>query len=153
MKKTAVILLAASLALTGCTSSRDLAKTLRYADDRAIEVAHFPFAELQTLRKGEACTVNFLNWFPLFGDGSLITAIERGQVNRVRYVGETGYWYFPFATNCTVVFGDDQAPPAEEVAARAAPEAATRAALAKPEAARPGPAPAAPAAPSRGFWQ
>jgi hypothetical protein len=98
--------LVAVVALSGCVSTKDLAKTLRYADQRAISVGEFQFAELGQLRKGKACTVNFMNWLPLFGDGSLITAVESGEINQIRYIGETGYWYFPFSTNCTVVFGD-----------------------------------------------
>lgn len=113
--------LAAALALTGCVNSKDLAKTLRYADERAISVGNFPFADLGKLSKGESCTVNFLNWLPLWGDGSLITAVERGKINRIHYIGETGYWYFPFNTNCTVVFGSDEPPPLAGVSPASAP--------------------------------
>lgn len=125
--------LAAALALTGCVSSKDLAKTLRYADERAISVADFKFAELGKLSQGEACTLNFLNWLPLWGDGSLITAVKRGKINRIHYIGETGYWYFPFNTNCTVVFGSDDPAPVSMTQA----EAQTRAALAQPSAMQP----------------
>jgi len=50
----------------------------------------------------------------LIGDGSLITAAENGKVNTVQLIGETGKWYFPFNTNCTVVYGDKAEPPAPE---------------------------------------
>jgi len=140
--------LLAILALTGCVNSKDLAKTLRYADERSVSVADFRFAELGKLSKGEACTVNFLNWLPLWGDGSLITAIERGRINRIHYIGETGYWYFPFNTNCTVVFGSDDPPPHASAAdtTRKAADAGTPAlqALEAP--------PATPAPRRHGFW-
>lgn len=142
--------LVAALALTGCVSSKDLAKTLRYADERAISVADFRFAELGKLQKGEACTVNFLNWLPLWGDGSLITAIENGKINRIHYIGETGYWYFPFNTNCTVVFGSDDPPPLAGISpANALREAGTSGGAVP---AMPDPAAANTAPRKREFW-
>lgn len=56
-----------------------------------------------------ACTVNFAWVVPLYGDGSIITAAEAGKINTAELIGETGRWYFPFNTNCTVVFGDKTA--------------------------------------------
>lgn len=141
------------LALGGCTSSKDLAKTLRYADQRAVAVEQFDFTELDKLERGEACTVNFLNFLPLFGDGSLITAVEKAKISRIRYVGETGYWYFPFCTHCTVVFGEKAG------SAVAAPQPATTqgippapAVTAQDEATGMQAAPT-PAQPRRDFWQ
>ena len=61
------------------------------------------------MKKGKACTVNLLYVIPLFGDGSIIRAAEKGKVNNVELIGETGWWYFPFCTVCTVVYGDKSA--------------------------------------------
>jgi len=58
------------------------------------------------MKKGTSCTFNLLYIFPLFGDGSIISAAENGKINSVELIGETGYWYFPFSTDCTIVYGD-----------------------------------------------
>jgi hypothetical protein len=147
-----ILPLAAALALTGCVNSKDLAKTLRYADERAISVADFKFADLGKLSKGEACTVNFMNWLPLWGDGSLITAIERGKINRIHYIGETGYWYFPFSTNCTVVFGSDEPPPLAGIAQMQEQRGGISSGGATTAPARPGSTPAEPAPRKHDFW-
>lgn len=41
-----------------------------------------------------------------YGNGSILTAADSGEINGVQLIGETGRWYFPFNKNCTVVFGD-----------------------------------------------
>lgn len=64
------------------------------------------FEELQTRKKGEACTWNLFFFIPMLGDGSIIGAADNGKINNVELIGETGLWYFPFNRNCTVVYGD-----------------------------------------------
>jgi hypothetical protein len=105
MKK---LMLAAAIAATttGCVTTKDLAQTLRYADNKPVGVENIRFVDLQKMRRGKACTVNMLFFLPIYGDGSLITAAEDGKINTVQLIGETGKWYFPFNTNCTVVYGD-----------------------------------------------
>lgn len=104
MKK--VIILAALL-LSGCaTVTKDLAQTLRYSDGKAVGVKNIDFRELQSRPRGEACTWNLLFFIPMYGDGSIITAADQGNINNVALVGETGVWYIPVNRNCTVVFGD-----------------------------------------------
>ena len=96
------------LMMSGCaTETKDLAKTLRYADGPYVGVKNIDFKKLQTRKKGEACTWNLFFVVPLYGDGSIITAADNGNINNVKLVGETGVWYFPFNKNCTVVYGDD----------------------------------------------
>lgn len=93
--------------LSGCaTATKDLARTLRYADGKYVGVANIDFDELQTRSRGEACTWNLLFVLPIVGDGSLISAADNGKVNNIQLIGETGLWYFPFNKNCTVVFGE-----------------------------------------------
>jgi hypothetical protein len=108
MKKVALAM-ALMAATSGCVASKDLARTLRYADNKPVGVANIRIVELEQLKRGKACTVNFLYVLPLYGDGSIITAAEAGKINTVELIGETGRWYFPFNTNCTVVFGDKMA--------------------------------------------
>jgi hypothetical protein len=102
------LMLAAAIAATttGCVTTKDLAQTLRYADNKPVGVENIRFVDLQKMRRGKACTVNMLFFLPIYGDGSLITAAEDGKINTVQLIGETGKWYFPFNTNCTVVYGD-----------------------------------------------
>jgi len=92
--------------VTGCASTKDLAKTLRYADNSPVGVSNIKFIDLDSMKKGSSCTFNLLYFIPLFGDGSIITAAEKGEINTVELIRETGYWYFPFSTDCTVVYGD-----------------------------------------------
>ena len=100
------ILLLAALVLSGCaTVTKDLAQTLRYSDGKVVGVKNIDFKELQTRQRGEACTWNLLFVIPMYGDGSIITAADHGNINNVELVGETGVWYFPVNKNCTVVFG------------------------------------------------
>ena len=93
--------------INGCAASNDLAKTLRYSDNRPVGVKDIKFRELQSMKKGEACTWNIFYYLPIQGDGSIITAASKGDINNVELIGETGFWYFPFSKNCTVVFGDN----------------------------------------------
>jgi hypothetical protein len=105
----ALLLAAAATALMGCTPTKDLARTLRYANNKPVGVDNIRFVDLQKMKRGEACTVNLLYVLPLWGDGSLITAADKGDINTVQLIGETGKWYFPFNTNCTIVYGDKPA--------------------------------------------
>ena len=99
--------LVSCLMMTGCaTVTSDLAKTLRYADGDVVGVDNIDFMALQSRNRGEACTWNLFFMIPLYGDGSIITALDQGQINNVKLIGETGLWYFPFNKNCTVVYGD-----------------------------------------------
>lgn len=96
-----------SLASTACaTATHDLAKTLRYADGKRVGVKNVDLKALQTSKKGQACTWNFLFFLPILGDGSILSAANEGNINNVKFIGETGSWYFPFNKNCTIVYGD-----------------------------------------------
>jgi len=108
MKKLLVITAMVS-ALFGCVTTKDLAKTLRYANNTPVGADNIKFIELDKMKRGTACTVNLLYVIPLFGDGSIIAAADDGKINTVELIGETGRWYFPLSTNCTVVFGDKSA--------------------------------------------
>ncbi len=109
MKKL-IFILAMVSCIAGCaTTTKDLAKTLRYANDTPVGADNIKFIELDKMKRGTACTLNLLYFIPLFGDGSIIAAADEGQINTVELIGETGRWYFPFSTNCTVVFGDKSA--------------------------------------------
>lgn len=104
MKKWAVVMLMSALA--GCATTKDLAKTLRYSDNNPVGVRNIQFVDLQNMKRGTACTVNLFYLLPVWGDGSIISAADSGKINNVQLIGETGRWYFPFNTDCTVVFGD-----------------------------------------------
>ncbi len=105
MKKLIVVLMI--VMATGCaTVTKDLAKTLRYTDGKAVGVDNIDFKELKTRKRGEACTWNLAFVLPIYGDGSIITAADQGDINNVELIGETGLWYFPVHKNCTVVYGD-----------------------------------------------
>lgn len=104
-----VVTLALAASLSGCVTTKDLAHTLRYADNKPVGVENIRFVDLQKMKRGDACTLNFLYFLPIYGDGSLITAADDGKINTVQLIGETGKWYFPFNTNCTVVYGDKAA--------------------------------------------
>ncbi|MEX8496934.1 MAG: TRL domain-containing protein [Leptothrix ochracea] len=103
--------------LGGCASTKDLATSLRYADNRPVGVENIRFSDLNSMKRGKACTVNFFYFIPIWGDGSILTAADDGGIGTVKLIGETGRWYFPFSTNCTVVFGDNVTPPAATPAA------------------------------------
>ncbi|QWV97182.1 TRL-like family protein [Geomonas nitrogeniifigens] len=103
----AVVLVLAGLC--GCIPTHDLAKSLRYADNTPVGVENIKFVELNQMKRGEACTFNIFYFIPLFGDGSILTAAHKGGINNVELIGQTGYWYFPFSTDCTVVYGDKSA--------------------------------------------
>lgn len=92
--------------LSGCVTSVDLAKTLRYSNNTPVAVDDIQFKQLTEMKRGNACTWNFLYIFPIYGDGSIITAADEGEINSVELIGQTGKWYFPMTKNCTVVFGD-----------------------------------------------
>lgn len=97
------------LSLSGCaTVTKDLARTLRYADGDVVGVKNIEFNELQSRKKGEACTWNLLFFIPIYGDGSVISAANQGKINNIELIGETGLWYFPVNKNCTVVYGDSK---------------------------------------------
>ena len=104
MKKLYSILILLGL-LTSCVT-KDLAKTLQYSDNRSVSLEDIRFKELQKMKNGQACSWNFLYFLPVFGNSSLITAAQNGEVNIIKYVGETGFWTFPFSRSCTVVYGD-----------------------------------------------
>ena len=95
--------------ISGCTNTKDLATTLRYADNTPIGVNQIKFIELENMKRGKSCTLNLLYFIPVYGDGSILTAAENGHINTVELIGETGHWYFPFSTDCTVVYGDKSA--------------------------------------------
>ena len=103
MKKLLTILFLVSI-LTSCVN-KDLAKTLQYSDNRPVSLEDIRFQELQNMKHGEACSLNLLYFLPIFGNSSLITAAQNGDVNIIKYVGETGFWTFPFSRTCTVVYG------------------------------------------------
>jgi hypothetical protein len=86
-----------------------MAKNLRYADNTPVGAEKIKFVELDKMKRGTACTVNLFYFIPIYGDGSIIAAADDGKINTVELIGETGRWYFPFSTNCTVVFGDKSA--------------------------------------------
>ncbi len=110
MKKI-IILFALSSLLFSCGVSKDLARTLRFADTgRTLGVDEIAFKELKTMKKGQSCTWNLLFFIPIFGDGSIITAAEKGDINDVQLIGETGSWYGGILNRtCTVVYGDNPA--------------------------------------------
>lgn len=95
------------LFFTGCASTGDLADTLRYANNNPVGIENIHFKKLNSMKRGEACTWNFLYFIPILGDGSILTAAGNGNINSVELIGKTGRWFFPFSTNCTVVFGDE----------------------------------------------
>lgn len=105
--------LALAVGLTGCATTTDLAKTLRYADNKPVGVENIRFVDLHQMKRGNACTWNVAYFLPVYGDGSIITAADNGKINTVQLIGETGKWYGPISRNCTVVFGDkpDAVPP------------------------------------------
>ncbi len=108
MKKLLAILAMVSC-IAGCATTKDLAKTLRYANNTPVGAENIKFIELDRMKRGTACTLNLFYFLPVYGDGSIIAAADDGKINTVELIGETGRWYFPFSTNCTVVFGDNSA--------------------------------------------
>ena len=108
MKKLIAIVTVVSL-ISGCVATKDLAQTLRYANNTPVGVNNIKFIELERMKRGTACTLNLLYFIPIYGDGSIITAADNGKINTIELIGETGRWYFPFSTDCTVVFGDKSA--------------------------------------------
>lgn len=108
MKKI-IFILSFIILVSGCTATQDLAKTLRYSDNTPVGVKNIKFQELERMKRGEACTWNLLYFIPIQGDGSILSAASSAKINNVQLIGETGYWYFPFSKNCTVVFGDQLA--------------------------------------------
>ena len=108
MKKFTILTILSAL-LFSCGVSKDLARTLRFADTgRTLGIDEISFKELKTMKKGQSCTWNLLFFIPIFGDGSIITAAEKGDINDIQLIGETGSWYGGFLNRtCTVVYGDN----------------------------------------------
>lgn len=100
------ILLPLLLLFTASCVHQDLSKTLRhsYAGGEKLGVNNINFKELNSMKRGESCLFRVLYLIP-FGDDSIITATRKGQIDNVTYIGETGFWGFPFSKSCTVVFG------------------------------------------------
>ncbi len=96
-----------SLLVSGCyINYKDLAKTLRHSDNSQADIGEIGMKGLKTMKRGESCTYTLLYFIPIYGDSSVLTAADKGNINHVRYYGETGYWFFPFTRECTLVFGD-----------------------------------------------
>jgi len=106
--KKVLLVLVTMFIVSGCASTGDLAKTLRYADNNPVGVENIKFQELNSMKRGNACTWNLFYYLPIYGDGSIITAADNGNINNVELIGSTGRWYFPFSKNCTVLFGDKE---------------------------------------------
>jgi hypothetical protein len=100
------VILSAILFASASCSYKDLARTLRYSDNRPVRVDEIRFQELQKMKHGESCGYNLLYAVPIFGDSSIVRAAQNGEVNKVTYIGETGFWTFPFSQTCTVVYGE-----------------------------------------------
>jgi hypothetical protein len=58
------------------------------------------------MKHGKACSYNLLYVVHVFGNSSILTAAEDGEVNNVKLIDETGFWTFPFSKICTVVYGN-----------------------------------------------
>ena len=101
-------LLALSILIVGLTSCvhQDLSKTLRhsYSDGEKLGVSNINYDSLKGMKKGQACLFRFLYLIPL-GDDSIMTTTFNGEISSVIYIGETGFWGFPFSKSCTVVYG------------------------------------------------
>ena len=105
MFKFKIAILFSIFGLQSCVVSKDLSKTLRFADDKSVSISQLKLQELQKMRKGKSCSYNFL-MLPMFGSSSIIDAADKGGVNQIQLIGETGFWFFPFLRNCTIVYGD-----------------------------------------------
>jgi len=81
MKKFTILAILSALFFS-CGVSKDLARTLRFADTgRTLGIDEISFKELKTMKKGQSCTWNLLFFIPIFGDGSIITSAEKGDIN------------------------------------------------------------------------
>jgi len=112
-----VMLALVAAGTAGCATTKDLAQTLRYADNKPVGIENIRFEELTEMKRGKACTWNLAFFVPIYGDGSIITAADNGAINTVQLIGETGKWYGPVSKNCTVVFGDKPVAPAPKASA------------------------------------
>jgi len=102
-----VAILVVLFTLTACSiSGVRVNDSLRYADKRQFDNDIATLKKLEDMKRGEACTWNFLFLIPVYGDGSLLTAAKAGQINDVELIAEYGVWRFPFNKECTVVYGD-----------------------------------------------
>lgn len=56
-----LLILLFAIMISGCaTVTKDLAQTLRYSDGKVVGVKNINFKELQSRKRGEACTWNIL---------------------------------------------------------------------------------------------
>ncbi len=98
------------LALLFSTSCihKELARNLRnsYSEGEAIGIPNINFQTLQGMKVGEACSYELFYIFPVIGDNSIISAAKKGEIDRVLFIGESGFWTFPFAKNCITVYGN-----------------------------------------------
>ena len=104
MKKYLRVLLI--LCTVSSCSYKDIASNLRYSDNKKVGVADINFKELQAMKKGQSCGYNFLYFFPIFDNRSMIAATSDGDITNVKFIGETRLLVFPFSRNCSVVFGN-----------------------------------------------
>jgi hypothetical protein len=101
-------LLLATLLMLGSASCvhQDLSKTLRYSYSKGekIGVNNIQYQTLKEMKRGEAFLYRILYLIPI-GDDSTMSAAFNGDISVVTYIGETGFWGFPFSKSCTVVYG------------------------------------------------
>ncbi len=102
-------LLLATLLMLGFASCvhQDLSKTLRYSNSpnsEKIGIGNLQYQVLKNMKRGEACLYRILYVIPV-GDDSTMSAAFDGDIGNVTYIGETGFWGFPFSRSCTVVYG------------------------------------------------
>jgi hypothetical protein len=95
-----------SLGTTSCVY-KDLSKTLHYSYEGSekIGVQNIQFQDLRDMKTGQSCAYNAFYVFPI-GDTSIMSATRNGNLNKILFIGESGFWTFPFSKTCTVVFGN-----------------------------------------------
>lgn len=106
MKMKMKFLISLFLLLSTSCVNQDLSKTLRHAYPKGekLGISNISYDSLKAMKRGESCAIRLLYLIPV-GDNSVMAATNNGKIDTITYIGESGYWGFPFSKSCTVVYG------------------------------------------------
>lgn len=107
MKRFKIVITLLLITLSTSCVQQDLARNLRYSssDGREVGVSNIEFESLRNMKYGRSCLYKVLG-LPVFGNNSIISAVDSAKINNVRFVGETGFWGVPLSKSCIAVYGD-----------------------------------------------
>lgn len=101
------LILVAILAVNASCIRQDLARNLStpYSENQAIGLPNIDFKNLDSLKRGQACTYKIFYLIPT-GSDSIMDSARNADISNIKFIGKEGFWSILFSKNCTVVYGD-----------------------------------------------